>query len=186
MRIREERNRPRVVDYVQDIHVQANHYRYGTKYRIGWKIGVDPESSEVYGYQKVGPRQYIPKGTVEHDHFNIIRIHRGDSNVFPFRLEVSDRAEGVSGNYSNSDIMSCSMGRQQHTVLVVPPSVDAYRVTKSRLVTKGVTSSELPIPSVTVLNKHNCQTGILLTAMILQFPSTMVSNVSSVGVVYTF
>jgi hypothetical protein len=108
MRIGDQSNRPRVVDYVQDIHVEANHYRYGAKYSIRWKGGIDPESSEVHGYQKVGP--YIPKGTVEHDHFSVILIHIVDSNVAILRLEVSDTAEGVNGNYNSSDRMSCSMG----------------------------------------------------------------------------
>ena len=109
MRVGEERNRPRVLDYVRDIHVQANHYRYGTKYRIGWKSGIDPESSEVYGYQKVG--QSTPIGTVEHHHFNIIRIHTEGRNFGPFKL-ISDRAEEVNDTYSNSDRMSCSIGSQ--------------------------------------------------------------------------
>jgi len=38
-----------------------------------WESVVDPESSEVDGYQKIG--QYIPKGTVEYDHFNAILTH---------------------------------------------------------------------------------------------------------------
>ena len=39
------------------------------------------------------------------------------------------------------------MGRQWHTVLVVPPSVDVYRVPKFGLVAKGIISSELPMAS---------------------------------------
>ena len=50
MRIGDERNRPRIVDYLQGIHVHANHYRYGAIYSTRWKSGIDPESSEVYGY----------------------------------------------------------------------------------------------------------------------------------------
>lgn len=106
MHIGDERNRPCVVDYVQGIRGQANHYRYSPKYSIRWKSGVDPQSSEVYGYQKVG--KYIPKGTVEHDHCNVSLIL--DKRVGVWR--VSDRAEVVNGNYSNSDRMSRSMGSQ--------------------------------------------------------------------------
>jgi hypothetical protein len=74
MRIGDESNRPRVADYVQGFHVHADHYRYGAKCSIWWKSGVDSESSEVYGYQKVGP--YIPNRAIEHDHCNIILIDK--------------------------------------------------------------------------------------------------------------
>jgi hypothetical protein len=107
MRIGDERNRPRVAKYVQDINVHTNHYRYGTRYSIRWKSGIDPECSEVYGYQKFWP--YILKGTVEHDQCSVILIHKVDRNVGVFRLEVSD---GAKGTYSNSDRISCSMGSQ--------------------------------------------------------------------------
>ena len=90
MRVGEERNRPRVLDYVRDIHVQANHYRYGTKYRIGWKSGIDPESSEVYGYQNVGKSKF---GTVKHNHIHIIGYIASSEKV-ESRLEVSDSADG--------------------------------------------------------------------------------------------
>ena len=91
MRIRDKRNRPGVADYVRGIIVHANHDRYGAKCRLRWKCGVDPESSEVYGYQNVGP-WYISKGTVEHNHCNVILIH---SNGAVSRLEVfSDGADG--------------------------------------------------------------------------------------------
>jgi len=97
MSIGDERNRPRVVDHVQNIHVHANHYRYGAKYSIRWKSSVDSESSEVDGDQKLGP--YIIKGTVKHNHLNVGIIHAFDSEVGVWKLGVSDRAEGVDGTY---------------------------------------------------------------------------------------
>jgi hypothetical protein len=111
MRIGDKSNRPRVAHYVPGIRVEANHYRYGAKYSIRWKSGIDidPESSEVYSYQKVWP--YIPKGTVEHDYCNVIPLSQ-NRNAGVSRLEVSDRAEGVNGIYSSSDRISCSMRSQ--------------------------------------------------------------------------
>jgi len=146
MSIRDERNRPHVVDHVQDIHVHANHYRYSAISSIRWKSGVDSESSEIDSDQKIGPRYYIPKGTVKHDHFNVGIIHIVDSNVgvWKLRVELSDRAEGVNGNYTNSDRISCSKGSQRHTVVIVPKSVDLYRILKFRRVAKRVISSKLP------------------------------------------
>lgn len=150
MHIGDKRNRQRIVDYVQGIRVhvqgirvQANQYWYSAKYSTRWKSGVDSESSEVYGYQKFGPGIYIPKGTVKHDHCNVILIHTVDSNVAVCRLEVSDSAQRVNGNYNNSDRMPCSMGSQWHTVLAVPQSVDIYRVLKFRVVAKRIVSSKL-------------------------------------------
>jgi len=79
MSIGDERNRPRVVDHIQNVHVYANHYRYAARYGIQWKSGVDSESSEVDGDQKIGP--FIIKETVKHDHFNVEIIHALDSRV---------------------------------------------------------------------------------------------------------
>ena len=143
MSIGDERNRPRVVDHVQDIHVHAYYYRYSAQSSIRWKSGVDSESSEVDGDQKIGP-YYIRKGTVKHDHFNVGTIHILDSNVGVWRLEVSDRAEGINGNYTNSDRISCPIGSQRHTVVTVPKSVDVYRILKFRRVAKRIISSKLP------------------------------------------
>ena len=149
MHIWDERNRPCVVDHVQDILVQTNHYRYRAISSIPWESGVDPERSEVDGDQKIG--HCIPKRTVEHDHFNVDRIHIVHSNVVGWTLEVSDRAECVDGDYTNSDRMSCSTGSQRHTVVlvprsagVVPQSADLYRVLKFRRVSKRIISSKLP------------------------------------------
>jgi len=61
MCIGDERNRPRVVDDVQDIiPVHANHNRYGANSNIRWESVVDPESSEVDGYRRSGSTS--PKG----------------------------------------------------------------------------------------------------------------------------
>jgi hypothetical protein len=43
--------------------------------------------------------------------------------------------------------MSCSMGSQRHTVLIVPRSVDVYRILKFRLVAKRMIVSKLPMAS---------------------------------------
>jgi hypothetical protein len=69
-----------------------------------------------------------------------------DSNVgvWKLRVEVSDRAEGVNRDYTNSDRISCSMGSQRHTGVIVPKRVDAYRILKFRHVAKRIISSKLP------------------------------------------
>jgi len=143
MSIGDERNRPHVVDHVQDIHVHPNHYRYSARSSIQWESGVDSESSEVDGDQKIGP-YYIAKGTVKHDHVNVVVIHKMDSKVGAWKLEVSDRAEGVNGNYTNSDRISCSMGCQRHTIVIVQISIDVHCILKFRRVTKRIISSKLP------------------------------------------
>ena len=144
MSIGDERNRPRVVDHVQYIHVHANLNPNSARYSIRWKSGVDSESSEVDCDQKIRPWYSIPKGTVKHDHFNVELIHILDSEFGVWRFEVSDRAKGVNGNYTNSDRIFCSMGSQRHTVVIVPKSVDMYRTLKFRRVAKRIISSKLP------------------------------------------
>lgn len=86
MRIRDKRDWPCVSDYAPGIVVHANHDRYGARCRIRWKCAVDSESSEVDGYQNVGPS----KGTVEHNDLNVIVIHMLESNGAVSRLEGAD------------------------------------------------------------------------------------------------
>jgi len=142
MSIGDERNRPRVVDHVHNIHVHANHYRYSARYSIRWKSSVDSESSEVDDDQKFGP--CIIKGTVKHDRFNVDIVHVFHSEVVVWKIGVSDKAEGVNGTYTNSDRISCSTGSQRHTVVTAPKSVDVYRILKFRRVAKRIISSKLP------------------------------------------
>ena len=110
MHIRDERNHPHVVNHVQDIQVQTKHYQYHAILGICWESGINSKHSEVDGNQKI--RHHNPKGTVEHDHCNIHLIHIVDSNVVCWTLEVSDRAECINGNYTDSERTSCSTGSQ--------------------------------------------------------------------------
>jgi len=80
------------------------------------------------------------------DHCHILERKR-KVLVSESRLEVSDSTEIVDGNYSNSARVSCSMGNQRHTGLILPKSADVYRVLKFRLVSKRIISSILPMAS---------------------------------------